>query len=176
MKSPAIICTAAILAWYADGAGAEKEKAMEAIALFVDGQQVAVTPSPRRDGDRVLVPLAAFPKTVGAEAKELDGNGRVGICREDLCIPLEAEDRRTIDGEDFAFLSSFGEALGLHWTLGDDVLRVALRVEPASSTARGLAVGARPPVFQLPDLATEELVSSDAYVGRKTVFYMWASW
>ncbi len=172
MKSPAIICTAAILAWCADGAGAEKEKAMEAIALIVDGQQVAVTPSPRRDGDRVLVPLAAFAETVGAEAKELDGNGRVGICRDDLCIPLEAGDRRTVDGNDFAYLSSFGEALGLHWTLGDDTLRVAQR----ASTARGLAVGTRPPVFQLPDLATEELVSSDAYVGRKTVFYMWASW
>ena len=147
---------------------------METIALIVDGQPVAVTPSPRRDGDRVLVPLPAFAETVGAEAKELDGNGRVGICRGDLCIPLEADDRRTIDGEDYAYLSSFGEALGLHWTLGDDALRV--RVESTSSTVSGLAVGARPPVFQLPDLATEELVSSTDYVGRKTVFYMWASW
>ena len=149
---------------------------MEAIALIVDGQQVAVTPSLRRDGDRVLVPLSAFAETVGAEAKELDGNGRVGICRADLCIPLEADDRRTIDGNDFAYLSSFGEALGLNWTLGVDALRVSLRGESASSTARGLAIGSRPPVFQLPDLATGELVFSDDYVGKKTVFYMWASW
>jgi hypothetical protein len=33
-----------------------------------------------------------------------------------------------------------------------------------------------PPAFELPDLYTGELVSSASFVGRKTFFYMWASW
>ena len=40
----------------------------------------------------------------------------------------------------------------------------------------GLSIGHAPPVFTLPDLYTGELVSLSDFLGKKTAFFMWASW
>lgn len=40
----------------------------------------------------------------------------------------------------------------------------------------GLSVGHVPPAFILPDLYTGELISSSDFRGKKTAFFMWASW
>ncbi len=40
----------------------------------------------------------------------------------------------------------------------------------------GLSIGHVPPAFTLPDLFTGEMISSSDFLGKKTAFFMWASW
>ena len=40
----------------------------------------------------------------------------------------------------------------------------------------GLSIGHAPPAFTLPDLFTGEMISSSDFRGKKTAFFMWASW
>ena len=40
----------------------------------------------------------------------------------------------------------------------------------------GLSIGHMPPAFTLPDLYSGELISSGDFRGKKTAFFMWASW
>ena len=40
----------------------------------------------------------------------------------------------------------------------------------------GLSIGHAPPAFTLPDLYSGELISSRDFLGKKTAFFMWASW
>ena len=40
----------------------------------------------------------------------------------------------------------------------------------------GLSIGQVPPAFILPDLFTGEMISSSDFLGKKTAFFMWASW
>ena len=40
----------------------------------------------------------------------------------------------------------------------------------------GLGIGHVPPAFTLPDLFTGEMISSSDFRGKKTAFFMWASW
>jgi hypothetical protein len=146
---------------------------MEVLTLVIDGQQVALSQSPRQEGgDRVLVPVRAFSEALGAEAKKLDANGTLAVCKGDLCISLPEEETISIDGEVFAYLSAFGGELGLRWQLAGSTLRVST----GKRMATGMAVGSRPPVFELPDLHTGATVSSADFVGKKALFYVWASW
>ena len=48
--------------------------------------------------------------------------------------------------------------------------------EVPNDTAVGLGIGHAPPAFTLPDLYTGELISSSDFFGKKTAFFMWASW
>ena len=149
------------------------EVAMEDLVLQLDGQSVVIDPGPRRDGDHILVPLLSFAEAVGAEAKVLENNGPLAVCRDDLCIPLNGGSTTEIDDIVFARLSAFGELLGLSWEVGEDTLRIQ---RSASQRRFGVGIGDRPPEFTLPDLYTETPVSLQEYRGRKTAFYMWASW
>ena len=40
----------------------------------------------------------------------------------------------------------------------------------------GLGIGQVPPAFILPDLYSGEQVSLSDFLGKKTAFFMWASW
>ena len=40
----------------------------------------------------------------------------------------------------------------------------------------GLSIGHVPPAFTLPDLYSGEMISSSDFLGKKTAFFMWASW
>ena len=96
------------------------------------------------------------------------------MCREDLCIPLNGVEKDTVSvgGTTFATLAAFGDPIGLTWSVEGDVLRVSSE----NGASVGLGIGRRPPTFTLHDLFTGESVSSTDYGGKKTVFYMWASW
>ena len=48
--------------------------------------------------------------------------------------------------------------------------------ELLDDTAVGLGIGHTPPAFTLPDLYSGELISLSDFRGKKTVFFMWASW
>ena len=45
-----------------------------------------------------------------------------------------------------------------------------------NGSANGLGFGETPPAFTLPDLYTGDPIASSDFLGRKVVFYMWASW
>ena len=140
----------------------------------MNGEALELESSPVSKAGSVLVPLHSLCAAIGAEAKRGDG-GPLAVCRDDLCIPLEGAAENLveeIDGVLFARLDAFGEPLGLTWTLQGSVLEIGN--EGASDV--GLSVGDKPPSFSLPDLSTGEPVALEDYRGRRTVFYMWASW
>ena len=101
---------------------------METLNLVADGEEVVLPQFPRREcsnwssstrdgGDRVLVPVYAFSEALGAEAKDLNGNRSLAVCKADLCIPLSEEETVSIEGEVFAYLSAFGKEPVLQWQL-----------------------------------------------------------
>jgi|GEM_PF-746262 hypothetical protein len=151
------------------------EATMKDLVFQLDGQAVAMQPGPRLDGDQILVPLNRFAEAVGAEAKVLENGGPLAVCRDDLCIPLNGTDSSTVEIEQvlYARLGAFGEPLGLRWEVSADTLRVR---SSSTQVQAGLGIGDMPPAFSLPDLYTGRPVSNSDYKGKKTVFYMWASW
>ena len=62
----------------------------------------------------------------------------------------------------------------IHILSGEESVKT-LEPEP-NDTAGGLGIGQVPPAFTLPDLYTGELVSLGDFHGKKTAFFMWASW
>ena len=126
------------------------------------------------EGERVLAPLEPFCDRLGAEVKNLEGPGHTAICRGDMCIPLNAgelRDTKQIDGAEYVYLDSLEDGLNLHVYQNSEVAVITTK-----STERGLSPGDVPPEFTLPDLFSGDLVASSDFLGRKVVFYMWASW
>lgn len=142
--------------------------------LYIDSKLVSLTPAPRLKNGDALVPLHAFSNAVGAEVKTLEDSGNLAVCKGDLCIPLGDSGANTISIEDVVYvpLDVLAEPLGLRWQMEDN----ALRVTSSAGERIGLRIGDHPPDFMLPDLYTGELVSLRNYRGKKTVFFMWASW
>lgn len=146
---------------------------MSTLSVSIDGQPSQV-PAIVKD-DAVFVALHDFCQSVNAEAKTLAEGGPLAVCREDLCIPLNVADRpdtMTVDGVLFGRLDAFAEPLGFTWAVKEG----ALSVMTEQMVSVGLGIGHKPPAFVLPDLYNRASVSIDDYLGKKTVFYMWASW
>jgi hypothetical protein len=146
---------------------------MSTVSVSIDGQPSRVSAVVKDDA--VFVALHDFCQSVNAEAKTLAEGGPLAVCREDLCIPLNRTDRpdtATVDGVLFGRLDAFGGPLGFTWDVKDGVLSVMTE----QMVPVGLGIGHKPPAFVLPDLYSGASVSIDDYLGKKTVFYMWASW
>lgn len=143
---------------------------MTKATLNVDGRE---TGQALVEAGRVLAPVAVLCDALGAEYKRLDGLDHPAVCRGDLCIPLDAvtEDTRDVDGLVHVWVDSISDPLGLSVTVDEREVTV-MTTQPKE----GLGAGDRPPAFTLPDLFTGETVSTSDYAGRKTVYYMWASW
>lgn len=145
---------------------------MADVSVSIDGRPVLV--QMKRQGGQIYVDLKAFCELVNAEAKRLEDNGPLAVCRDDLCIPLNTNgghDTLDVDGVLFGRLGAFAEPLGLTWSMDGDGLRVK-----TEQLVSGLGIGHVPPAFTLPDIYTGESVALSDYRGKKTVFYMWASW
>lgn len=140
---------------------------MNTLAVQIDGRVANIVAE--REDDVIWLPAPSFARAVGAEFKKL-AQGPWAVCRGDLCIALEAGDLRA-EGPWLA-LAAVAGPLGLRWELDGQTLVVA----SDNSAEQGLGIGQVPPAFELPDLHTGELVSSTSFAGRKTFFYMWASW
>ncbi len=151
---------------------AEETHTMQKLELTLNGRPVALDPGPRFIDDVVVVPLHALTAILGAEAKRLEEAGPLAVCKGDLCIPLDGEVMTTVDGTLYAPLAAFIGPLGYQWQVKGEVVSLV----EAKETGRGLGIGDRPPGFTLPDLYTGKPVSLGDYLGKKAVFYMWASW
>jgi len=151
---------------------ATKGHTMETLSVLVDQQKTAVGAA--EVGGEIYVALDDFCATVATQAKYSEEGGPLTVCREDLCIPLSVggtEDTLTVAGVLFARLAAFGEPLGLSWTQNNGSVLVTF-----APAIPGLGIGNTPPFFALPDLYSGASVSPSDYRGKKTVFYMWASW
>jgi hypothetical protein len=167
-----LAATVAALFLAAGLAGSEETHIMQMLDLTLNGKPVALDPGPRVESGAVTVPLHAFVGILGAEAKRLEAGGPLAVCKGDLCIPIEEEVTAVEGGTLYAPLAAFIEPLGFQWQVSGRVLALS----EAKETDRGLGIGDRPPGFTLPDLYTGEPVSLGDHLGKKAVFYMWASW
>ena len=153
-------------------ADARKDGKMTTLRVLIDGNESDLIATQK--GDDVYVALDHFCEQIDAEAKILESGGPLAVCREDLCIPLNVsgiEDTMTVDGVLLGRLAAFGDPLGLSWTQNNGSLVVT-----SGQVVAGLGIGNVPPSFTLPDLHSGAPVSVSDYRGKKTVFYMWASW
>lgn len=143
---------------------------LETVVAVVLG--TAIDPAYLREG-RLLLPLVDLATTIGGEVKEIDGVGEA-FCKGDLCIPLtvgQTEHTLDIEGVKHVYLDALADALNLDVSFDGNRYRVR-----SGATSVGVAAGDKAPGFALPDLFTGEMVSSSDYLGRKVVFYAWASW
>ena len=139
------------------------------LGLMLNEKSVDLRPGVREDGVRVLVPVLKFCGRIGAEVEER--GGQMVVCLDELCIPLL--EREEIDGTIFVDIDDLADPLKLGWSIDGDTLKVRQSMKAQST---GLGIGQRPPAFELPDLRTGKLVSIHDFVGKKTIFFMWASW
>lgn len=146
---------------------------MDRLRFRVDGEAVVSVLAPFRSGTAVLVPLDRFAEAVRAEVQDIGSGGNIALCRGDRCVPVEAGARREIDGSVYVDLAALGEALGLAWTMDEKELRVDTK---EAQDSEEIGVGRKAPGFTLPDMFTGEPVSTESFLRRKTVFFMWASW
>ena len=122
----------------------------------------------------MLVLLERFCEVVGSEVKVLDGLAYPAVCKGDLCNSLnvpDVADAVLVIGKTFVYLEALTEPLSLRFQTY--TYRIEVKVMDSTS---GLGPGQMPPGITLSDLFTGELISSSDYLGRKVVFYMWASW
>ena len=146
---------------------------MRILSIEMPNQQGTISLSARFDGQSVYVPLESFSREIGAEAKTVDGDGLWAVCKADICVPLDSSsDTTTYEGTLFANLDAFVEPMGYRWMVAGDILKVI----SASSDMPGMGVGQLPPSFVLPDLFTGQSISNREFLGKKAVFFMWASW
>lgn len=143
------------------------------MVLTIDGVDVSSDLQPRRTEAGIEIPLEVFADAIHADVKELGDGGNIALCRDDLCVPIDAGLRRLIDGHEYVPLEVFGKAFGLLWTSTEKEIRVNTN---GSRNSEGLGMGQIAPGFTLPDMYTGEPVSSDTFRRRKSVFFMWASW
>lgn len=146
---------------------------MTYLVLFIDGIKIVSELKPMRSEIGIEVPLVAFAEAIHADITEQGVDGKIALCRGDLCVPIDSSSRRNIEGRDYVPLEAFGDAFGLRWKSSAKELRVDTN---ESHEVEGLGMGQIAPPFALPDMYSGEPVSSQAFRGRKSVFFMWASW
>ena len=150
-------------------AGVEEVGAVAQLQVRVDGR--ATGAKAEQVGGVVWVQAAPFARALEAEFKKL-ADGPWAVCRGDLCIALGEGDWRESDGHKLLALDAVAAPLQVQYAIREG----SLHVTNATKVETGLGVGQVPPAFALPDLYTGERVESSSFIGKKTFFYMWASW
>ena len=148
---------------------------LQKIDLVLEGQPREMAPQPYREADQPWVPLAAVAALISCTLKPI-GDGRQSLCRdtdEEICVLIDPDDMRQIDGTLYGRLDAFAKALDLQWHLCDDEL---LQLGQVSGATVAFGIGDHPPEIRLPEDGTTRLISSDHVLGKPAVFYMWASW
>ena len=143
---------------------------LETVVAVVMG--TTVDPAYVNEG-RLLLPLDVIARAIGAEVKMVEEVGEA-FCKGDLCIPLSTGGQNhtaEVEGTVYVYVDVLSDALAI------DVRRTKEGYVLSEGREQvGVAAGDRAPTFSLPDLHTGEMVSSADYLGKKTVFYAWASW
>ena len=145
---------------------------MKQLSLNVDGRAINSEVKPLETDSDVLVPIDQFASAIGAELKHVGSDEVLSLCKNDRCVPIDADSRCEIEGISFVDLHSIGGAIGLSWTSDNETLRVVTDDDvDVNAVVRRIV-----PTFSLPDMYTGEPISTGSFRGRKTAFFMWASW
>ncbi len=169
-----VLCSSLSLATAAE----DPEKGTEPtrVRIFERSANHLAVGTVRMIGDAVHVPLKLLIDEMGLEQKPV-GEGRIGICRGDLCIPFDVAEKDGAlrrDGQTlWVPVAPLVEALGGHFTWDANAKALLLDLSDVHRAATW-AVGA-PFELQLPDLEGNS-VSVERYRGRKVLLYAWASW
>jgi hypothetical protein len=150
--------------------------ATRTVAVYERASQTMDRTAAIVDNDEVFLPAAFLVDPLGLKRKDLPA-GRVGICRDDLCVSFSVgagpNSLRRVGDREFVPVAFLAKALGgtMVWDAeGDDLLldltgrRPDLPVEPGPHLE-----------FTLPDLDGKP-VSLSAFRGRKVLLFAWASW
>jgi hypothetical protein len=138
---------------------------MYGVKLTLNGKEVDLSPEPILKDGIVLVPLESFSQQVGAEVKRLKDEGKMTICKGDVCVPLRVGDEvggvTFINGAAYCPLSAF-------MALTEGAPKASAKMDRGTND---LAYD-----FILPDITTGQMVSLKDFRGVKTLVFCWASW
>lgn len=128
------------------------------------------------DGGEVFLPMDVWVDQLGLTRKALAGD-RVGICREDLCIPFSVGDVATsirrVGQRELVPVTYLAKALGgiAVWNAKEDELLLDLTHGPSAEAAMDDSILD----LSLPDLSGKQ-VALTAFRGKKILLFAWASW
>lgn len=148
---------------------------MQPLNLQFEGSRVTLSPAAQNEQGDIWITLQSFCALLGMLCKEIGPDGQLAVCDDevrDICVPLNVHDTQKLDETLYARLRSFADLLGITFFRSGDVLSV---VRGAPAAPAGFSVGNHPPSFELPDVSSSKLVSSDVYYDKPAMFYMWAS-
>lgn len=119
------------------------------------------------EGQAAYLPVSFFESALHLERKDL-APGLVGMCRDDLCIPLPIRARGAQE-----YVSALGLIEGLSgayvWDAEGGQLFLDMRPQWQEGPSEGLVD------FSLPDLEGRTVRLSD-FRGKKVAIFAWASW
>ncbi len=137
------------------------------ILVFEDSTLTLEKVSSEIEGGTAYLPVPFFQNSLHLERKDLAPD-LVGICREDLCVPLPL---RKHDGQEYVSALGLMGALDGAYLWDETAEQLFLDLRPQSEEL--LSEG--PLDFSLPDLEGR-LVQLFDFRGRKMVLFAWASW
>ncbi len=120
------------------------------------------------EDQRVYLPLSFLVSALEFEAKNLTPQ-LIGMCREDLCIPLSL---KVHGGKHYVSTFDLFKALSSHWIWDDETRQLFLKLKARHS--RSWTAGETVD-FVLPNL-NGRLIRLSGFRGKKVVLFTWASW
>lgn len=148
---------------------------MSSEILRIDGDPAHLSPPPLIRNDRVWGPLEALCTEIGAYTDESTEKDRLLVCQDDRCVPLKrGENTMVVDDEIYVPLDLITTPLGLTYEYTDAGIHTSMQETQYRENA--VTVGEEAPTFTLPDVRTGESISLEAYRGKKTLVFAWASW
>lgn len=141
---------------------------MAATIIYGDSEPIEV--GSRTSGGELWLESGELTRATGWEIKP------EGICRDQMCIPLPADQSNLLSAEGdrtFLSLSGFERYLGRPYAQDDELGAWCFGESPEERRSKLLSLEA--PDFTLPDLAGQTHSLSDLR-GKKVLLLLWASW
>jgi hypothetical protein len=184
IKTAICIFTVLIFSTTQTLADSTKGAAMEKLEILINGQSITLKSPPVRKDGHWLVPLEAFSEQIGAKVEYPEGANMAAICGTggdasggELCVQLRfgdgAKGAFRLDGIAYAMPTAIVEPFGFQ-VHTPSTNRIEI-VRGNGMVGIENAIGHLAPELTLPDLDGKPRRFSD-FRGKKTLFYVWASW
>ena len=148
------------------------------ISIHMTGEKAITNVRAITEDSSTFISIEDISERLGIVTKELD-QGLIGLCKEELCIPIQLENKADVRrdtgtlminaGLIAELLSSKAEwlVLGrtLHFTRTDQVMLDTV-----------LKVGDAVPNFALTSITSGKTVPFSSFRGKRVLLFLWASW
>jgi hypothetical protein len=130
------------------------------------------------EDNSAFISLDDMSKKLGVESKDI-GNGMIGLCRGDLCIPIQLDNKNDVrrdSGKLMINLDLIAQAMDskAQWVIPGKLINLIPVDRVGLDTL--MKVGDVVPNFALPSVSDGKMVSYDSFRGKRVLLFLWASW